>query len=802
MFPAVEDSVDSIDFEQFVDRIDRLESRHADQLQYYSVGESPGHYNLFLDEPGPQNLWTVEVTNDIGNEATFAKKEKVLFPLSIHSDERSGAEAGTRFIERLLDRREPETEALLDDVVLVFLFPNPDGWISRDPRYRVDLNDDGTPESNSFKRVTGTGVDPNRQYPTVGWIDAGYYPAEPNGSDLVDDNPGIDADVPTEYTETVPDALDIVEFLRGYENLRLGTDLHGKFWSTAFMDGLIVNDQYDTAEFHDLYEWNRRTQDRLGGALADRLDAAKDRFEALNDEYGEAFGIEDGSAALPEPEETYTYGTILDTIDYTTTGTLISWMSHPKGQGGLGIQMMSHEMGWDNRVLERIEFRPWLVDLQVTGYTEVIRETAAHAVRDVTATIETGDASTAYVDTEALTRASAGLSFGDASRETQTTRVTAGNKPESVAVDVPSTVESLSLTVQPEEGFVRAKLRTPEGRVVRNDNPMAGNPSDPSRTAEWSVMSPSSGSWTVELKTIGGADETTVTVDSATVLGSKETYDAPDPQEVLGYRQRPYSVTPLSYFPDYAEFIEGKNRGKRGKGKKRNRGQGNITEEMVGLSVADIANGALFRGNSNNLAIENLVITHEEGRSNADYIDALDAFVANGGNLALTDRGVALLGVMNNDWAAAFSPDDVTEIEMVSGALSERVDEHSLLADTRPIQRELWKAAPVGHPIGTAPVTVIDPTAFKDSGGSIAGYSSGEPSEQYVSAGSLAGDDDTGIHVIGGLLPAAEQSSLHPFGMLEYTATFLGHTMLTNALGYQQVRLVNEEPILRFGSLQ
>ena len=157
---------------------------------------------------------------------------------------------------------------------------------------------------------------------------------------------------------------------------------------------------------------------------------------------------------------------------------------------------------------------------------------------------------------------------------------------------------------------------------------------------------------------------------------------------------------------------------------------------------------------------------------------------------------------MNNDRAAAFSPDDVTEIEMVSGALSERVDEHPLLADTRPIQRELWKAAPVGHPIGTAPVTVIDPAAFEDASGSIAGYSSSESSEQYVSAGSLAGNDDTGIHVIGGLLPAAEQSSLHPFGMLEYTVTFLGHTMLTNALGYQQVRLVDEEPVLRFGSLQ
>ncbi len=808
VFPAVGESVDFIDFEQFVDGIGYLESRHSDRLRYYSIGESPGHYNLFLDEPGPQNLWVVEVTNDVEDEAAFAEKEKVLFPLSIHGDERSGAEAGTRFIERLLDGREPETETLLDDIVLVFLYPNPDGWVSRDPRYRVD----GDPDPNNFNRQTATGVDPNRQYPTVGWINAGYYPAEPNGSNLIDDSPGIDADVPAEYTETVPDALDIVEFLRGYENLRIGSDLHGKFWSTAFMDGLIVNDQYDTEEFHDLYEWNRRTQERLETALADRLDAAQDQFAALNDEYGEAFGIDNGSAVLPEPEETFTYGTILDTIAYTTTGTLISWMSQPEDQGGLGIQMMSHEMGWDNRVVGRIEFRPWLVDLQVTGYLEVIRESAEHALRDVTATIETGDATTAYVDTEALTRTSAALSFGDASRRTRTSQATVGQKPESVTVEVPSTAESLSLTVRPETGFILAKLRAPDGRVVRTFNPMSGGPSDPSQIAEWTITSPTNGTWTVGLKTIRGADETTVTVDSTTLLGSEETYDAPDPKEVLGYRQRPYSVTPLAYFPDYAKYIadvrgrSGKS-GKRGNGSNGNRGRGNITEEMVGLSVEDIANGALFRGNSSNPAVENLVVTHEVGRSNADYVAALDEFVANDGNLLLTDRGVALLGVMTNDRAAAFSSDDVGEIEMVSGALSERVAGHPLLADTRAIQRELWKTAPMGHPIGSAPVTVIDAAAFEAAGGTVAGYSRGDPSgslpaEQYVSAGSLADSDDTGIHVIGGLLPPAEQSSLHPFGMLEYTATFLGHTMLTNALGYQQVRFVNGEPVLRFGSLR
>jgi hypothetical protein len=812
VFPAVSDSVDFIDFEQFIDGMQHLQSLHADRMRVSAVGESPGHYNLFLDEPGPQNLWTVEVTNDIDDAEDFREKEKVLFSLSIHGDERSGAEAGTRFIERLLDGHEPEIGELLDEIVLVFLYPNPDGWVARDPRYRVESNNDNNskPEPSTFKRTTATGVDPNRQYPTVGWIDAGYHPAEPNGSDLQDDAPGIDDDVPSEYVETVPDALDIVEYLRRYENLAVGSDLHGMFTSPDFIEGLIVNDQYDTGEYHSIYEWNRRTENRVEATLGERLDAAQDRFEALNREYGENGGF-DGST-LPTPEEAYNYGTILDTIGYTTTGTLISWMSQPEAQGGLGVQMMAHEMGWDNRFVGRIEFRPWLVGLQVDGYLEVIRATAEHAVRDVTATIRTGNTSTAYVETDALTRSSDALSFGDATCRTRTTTATVGANPESEVITVSSSAKSLSLTVTPTTGTLVAKLRTPDGRVVRTFNPASNDPnglSNQEGTAEWTVGSPTSGEWVVEIKSLGG-DEATASVVS-TVLVS-DSVNAPDPKSALGYQQRPYTVTPLAYFPDYAEYIDRRRGNGRGQQKNKNRnrnGNGNITESMVGLSIDAIANGALFRGRSDRLAVENLVVTHDEGGDNSEYVAALDAFVASGGNLVLTDRGVRLLCVMSNDRVSGIAFDDITEIELFSAFLGERVEDHPLLVDTRPIQRELWKPAPLGYPItraGVAPLTVIAPEAFSSAGGSVAGYSFDNPPgssqrTRYVAAGSFT-DGNGGIHVIGGLLPPAMQSSLHPFGMLEYTTSFLGHTMLTNALGYQQRRFVNGERVTTFGERQ
>jgi hypothetical protein len=67
-----------------------------------------------------------------------------------------------------------------------------------------------------------------------------------------------------------------------------------------------------------------------------------------------------------------------------------------------------------------------------------------------------------------------------------------------------------------------------------------------------------------------------------------------------------------------------------------------------------------------------------------------------------------------------------------------------------------------------------------------------------VGAGSITREDGTGVHVIGGLLPPAKQTNLHPFGLLDYAVAFLSHVMLTNALGFRQVRRVNGEVVERF----
>lgn len=833
VFPSVDDSVDYIDYEQMVDGVHHLADEYDDQVRVRSWGQSPGHENLFEETASdPQELWVVEVTNDIDHEAAFREKEKVFFSLSIHGDERSGAEAGSRFVQRLLEGNEPTVEAMLDDVVLLFAYTNPDGFSARRQEYLVNDDPVGDPESenNSFKRVTGTGVDPNRGYPTVGWINPSYYPAEPNGRDLLNDDPGVDEDVPTspkDYEEIVPDSLDIVEALRGYDNLNYGSDLHGMFWSSNFIEGLIVNDQYDHGELHDIYELNRRTNSRVEDEIGTDLDDRRDRFEALNREYLiEGYGVPPEDADrydTPVPEAAYEYGTIFDTIQYTTSGTLISWMSHPEEQGGLGVSMMAHEMGWDNRVFDRMVFRPWLVDLQVRGFQEAIRTVTEHAATEVTADIQTGKATTAYVETDALTRRSSALSFEATDTTTASESVAVSKEWTASNVSVPDGAHALSVTVDSPSGPVRSKLRDGSGRVVRFHE---SDGERPRRTVEWSIPSPSSGEWAVEVKTLGGERKKRATIGRAVVGSTDDDVTSPDPESVFGYEQRSYSVSPLAYFRDYEAYMNGRDgrghrgwgghhghwgghehhgrqdghgsRGRHGHGGRGRHGDGNLTGAMTGLTVEDVKDGALFRGKSRELAVENLVVSHADGADDDAYVRELDRFVSNGGNLVLTDTGVTHLGLLDNDLAAGITADDVTTFESSIPHFDARNDDHPLLTGTRNVQRELYNVPPLGYPIANAPATGVVPTAFENAGGTVAGVTDGQ--QRLVTAGSISRDDGTGIHVLGGMIPPAYQGVAHPFGMLEYTTTFLSHTVLTNALGFTQRRYVNGELVESFGT--
>ena len=349
--------------------------------------------------------------------------------------------------------------------------------------------------------------------------------------------------------------------------------------------------------------------------------------------------------------------------------------------------------------------------------------------------------------------------------------------------EIPDGLHSMQVHLHAHSAIMDLELVSPSGEVVRSfegvtekrvGGKCCGFP-------EWDVAEPEAGEWTVRLSNLR-TEPTEVEVLFGT-LGSQGTN--PDPEDALGYAQRAYDVTPFRFFEDYDDAI-------------RDAG------ELVPVTVDEVAGGALADGD-----FDHAVVIHDylgnggragAGATDPDYVDALDAFVDAGGNLLLTDTGVNLLRGLDNDLVAEgqFAAEDVQTVYQEVARYTEKDLSHPLLTDVRPIQNQLWKVAPLGYKVsGEAPNHLVSESAF--TGGpavsSVAGRTGGQ-----VATGSLtrSTDDGTGIHVVGSLLPPASQSNLHPFGLLDYTVSFLGYLVFTSALGFQQVRTVGDEQF-RFG---
>lgn len=768
IFPPARDSVDYLDFKETVTGLQILEEDHSNRLDFYSIGRSPGWFNHALDEHERSDIWVAEVTNNINDEETFADKQKVIYSCSIHGDERTGAEAGTRFIENILEGDESEIETLLDEIVLIFLYTNPDGWNVRLPQYTYE--GENPADQLEYKRGNSRVQDTNRQYPTAGWIDPAHFPAEPDGRNLENDQPGeIDADVPDIYHENVPDPLSIVHHFRSYENLTYVADLHEMGFRENHTLGLHVNTEYDLQQKHDIYDLNRKLKPRVTDLLEEPLREHEDLFQQHVEE------VYDDPEDVPLPTEIpFDYGTIVDTLGYQTTGILVSWMGHPEEYGGLGAQTLAYEI---TNIAPRW---PELMHLNVLSYTEVIRGLAEHAVQEIDATVGTGGRSTAFVTTDTLDRSSDELVFAASRAEHTGETVTVGPDPTPMTVTIEENARSVTFQiVQRTDAEVVAEVIAPDGTVRASYDTREDEAAD----ARICIVNPEPGKWTVELvnprEDAPRESQVAVLIDTVVSEPTEGGVETPDPRDILGYEQREYETTPFAFFDAYDGYLD--------------------EGQFDAVTVDDVREGILLENGQ--LTYDNVVVIHDTGVSDSTYTSELDTFVNAGGNVLVTDTGVNLLAHMDNDRVSGISPEDLIEETVFSVAMNDYDQDHPLRADTRPIQRELYTPAPVGYPVtfeGEAPATAIDANTFEEGGGDVAGRLMLEPDRDTVSDWVLAGsfhDDGVGVHVIGGLLPPTFQEQLHPFGMLNHSVTFLGYTMLTNALGYDQQRFVDNEAV-------
>jgi Zinc carboxypeptidase len=747
VFPDPSEAIGYIGFEETKAGLSSLADRHPDRLNLVSIGESPGHRDLFEGESDPKDLWVAELTNDVGDGGAFEEKEKLVYSLSIHGDERVGVEAGNRFIERVLAGEEPDVEALLEEVVLVFLYANPDGWVARQPRY--------SDQGEAFERVNAIGIDPNRQYPTAGWIDPAHYPADPDGADLIDDSAGIDEGIPDRVAEHTPDSLAIAHHMRGYENVELFCDLHGMNWSEEFVVSLVANGQFDHRALAEMDRLNHA----IGTGIEEEIGSLEENIEAISLGPERYVPVREEGGDLPDaeamvPESLYDFGTVYDTLGYSTTGALSDWAAQPEAVGGLGAKSIALEMAFSNTISPmKPEYLPELMAVQAGAYLGALRAMSREAP-DLSAPGISGKRSTAVVTTDSLTRSSDTLSFvGAESERTRTTAEIDANGGGTIPLTVSPPTDEVSVHVRtPGSEPIHATLSDPNGAERRSFDGAGGRSK---REAGWTIADPAVGRWHVTVENPRSASTEVAVLVDAVVSDTSD--DAPDPRDVLGYEQRLYDSTPLAYFESYAEFTEG-------------------SVEFV--SPAEVEAGVLVENDGP--VYDNVVLIHDA----IEATDAIDEYIEAGGTLVLTNSGVSLLCDLH---AASVAPIDSRAVSTAThefAAIDEhRAGSHALLENTREIERELWTLAPKGYAnSGDAPTTTVVPEVFEAVGGSIAATIGGD-----VAVGSIGN-----VHVIGSLLPPSSQAHLHPFGLLDHSVSLLGHTILSNALGYEIDRGENE----------
>ncbi|XVH33488.1 M14 family metallopeptidase (plasmid) [Haloferacaceae archaeon DSL9] len=774
VFPAVEDARNYISHGETGQALRHLEAERPDRIRASTIGRGPGWENRFTGEdPDPQDIYLVEVTENVRDDDSFDAKKKVIYSIGIHGDERTGVEVGCRLIEELAAGAADDFEGLLDDVVLIFAFTNPDGWVSRKPQQHIPWVPEGI---TNFQRGNAAGVDTNRQYPTIGWTDPSFWPAEPDGA-------------PDEYRDVVPDALSIVEHFRGYENVEYLCDYHGMYTANSAVFNLETNAPFDHNGTHDLDEVNIR----IGAGMDDEWGSVDPIRGDISRAANEMYGLSDYA-----PDSLFDYGTIYDSLNYQVTGAFLGWAGQPEEFGGLGAITVAPEIILANHFTSAEKsWKPYIARHQVTAYRISMREYAAMAAAATNATVATGGQDTAYVVTDELTRSSSDLSHTDDGRpgdppdhanppgqraaEVRRTHGVVKPGPSGRSAIGPTATEaSHSLSMQFDGvgdatgGTIRVK--NPAGRVVHEiDLAAKANADAPGARKHdfegWFVRRPAAGRWTVEVDS-----DVEIEVSTA-VLDSDEEH--PDPEEILGYEQREYTVNPMQFFADLAEYLE--------------------DGEMAGVRVHDVRIGRLLRGNSGKRRYDKLVVSHDVGIDDARYRAEIERFVDAGGDLVLTDTGVNLLGALDVGDAASIEAGDVETIDVNFANLDNRDFDSPLLAGIRPLQQEMWKGSQLGYTTGVdQPATVVDPDAFDAAGGRAAGTMGPDAG---VAVGTVtAGDSE--IAVLGSILPPAQQTELHPFGMADYSVSFMGHTLVCNALGFEQRRYYEGELIRTYGSVR
>ena len=313
-------------------------------------------------------------------------KKRYALSLSIHGIERAGAEGGTRAMEALVtavaegrgddpvlpkEVREgaPTINEVLANTIIYFTYPNPDGW------RRGSTGDTDKGPGIFFQRYNGNGIDPNRD-----WADIGYTFRPYSGN-------------------SEPETRAFQSFYRDVEErggqFSAGDDLHGQPFADALSYTLMP---------HGRHSLDKDYRIREASKLINRAQYEATKWSPLiqdNDQPPPDCIPEDAQALGAACDQIYaqTWGSVYDTINYTTTGTLGDWFDSHIGLGADGID---NEMSFSH--LDRnVAFEPQGEQLHVAGNKAIIYSHIADLLRPPGAAYQT-PGSNGYVPNFRLTR--------------------------------------------------------------------------------------------------------------------------------------------------------------------------------------------------------------------------------------------------------------------------------------------------------------------------------------------------------------------------------------------------------------
>ena len=360
-------AVDFLGWQETLDGLNFMaDSLFPEFVEVYNLAEEGGRFDDVIDQANGDGMSAGLATNDLGRDRSpmylvrvtdeedtgipIEEREHFAYTLSIHGIERAGIEGGIRAIEDLAtwascekygdadspancaqenagpDNPHPILETMPEDSItagealkkstVYFVLSNPDGWRRGDKQRAAQKLEDGEAEPGFFyQRYNGNGMDMNRDWPTKGFTFRPFTPwSEPE-------------------TRSVGKALkDIKDKWTG------GIDLHGQLIDRAFSFTLIGGSERP-------YDKDRRVLQFVKGAWAD----AETRLSwspLIKSNDTPPACVEQGTDPQPNDPENcdpteriyaVQWGTVWDTIDYTTTGSLGDWMDSPMGLDADGI---------------------------------------------------------------------------------------------------------------------------------------------------------------------------------------------------------------------------------------------------------------------------------------------------------------------------------------------------------------------------------------------------------------------------------------------------------------------------------